>query len=75
MGGVTFDQATIEAELAAVVPWGAWKGRATLIQADLLELAVAANRQGGILRRANAWIPLDVWRQKKEQCDDAFYFL
>jgi len=58
--GVIFDKATIEAKLAAVVPRGARKGRATLIQAELLELTVATNRQGGTLRRLDTRVPRDV---------------
>lgn len=60
MSGVTFDKATIEAKLAAVVPRGARKGRATLIQAELLELTVATNRQGGTLRGLDTRVPRDV---------------
>lgn len=57
---VTFDKATIEAKLAAVVPRGSRKGRATLIQTDFLELTVTANRQGGTLRGLDTRIPRDV---------------
>lgn len=60
MGGVTFDKAAIEAKLAAVVPRGTLKGRATLIQAELLKLTVTANRQGGTLRGVDTRIPRDV---------------
>lgn len=61
---VTFDNATIEAELATIVPRGAWQGWTTLVQTEFPRLAVAANRQGGILRRSDARTPRDALKRK-----------